>query len=179
MNDRLNTPTGGFVVKYDGGTLSSEIGDHKQPEFFARTLRRFNGVRPWALTLCPLHGKDDGAMLRDDEDASEFLQAAGHADAMTIEIRTHGGEQWGIASVCGGRRVIPLARLSRLTTKSKRPMAFIWSPSQRSSMRTKPLTSSIATTPAALSRTTIRSGQLVDGPQTVRMSTWNREQQRT
>lgn len=101
MKKGLNTPTGGYVVKYDGGTFSSEIGDNKKREFFARTLRRFNGEKPWALTLCPLRGRDYGLLLRGKEQASEFIQAAGRADAMTLEIRKPGGEQWGVTSVWG------------------------------------------------------------------------------
>lgn len=113
MSNRLHTTTGGHVVKYDGGTFSSEIGNNNKLEFFARTLQRFNGKKPWALTLCPLHGRDYGAMLRDEVDTSEFLQAAGRADAMTLEIRKPGGEQWGVVSVWGAGASRQLARASQ------------------------------------------------------------------
>lgn len=93
--------TSTHVLKYDGGSFTSEIGSRKQIDFFARTLRRFNGEKPWALTLVPLHGRDYGEMLRSNVEATEFLQAGGSADAMTIEIRRPGGRQWGVESVWG------------------------------------------------------------------------------
>ena len=40
-------------------------------------------------------------MLRSNVEATEFLQAGGSADAMTIEIRRSGGRQWGVESVRG------------------------------------------------------------------------------
>jgi hypothetical protein len=88
------------VLKYDGGVLTMEIGPGRDINVFSDTLSRFNGVKPWALTLTPLpKGMDYGEMLTANIEATQFLQARGSADAMTVEIRKPGGEQWGVESV--------------------------------------------------------------------------------
>ena len=40
--------------------------------------------------------KSYGEMLRTGELSTEYIQAAGLPDVMTVEIRKPGGEQWGV-----------------------------------------------------------------------------------
>src|SRR6202162_3318729 len=40
------------VLEYDGGIFTREIGPSTDINVFADTLRRFDGVAPWALTRC-------------------------------------------------------------------------------------------------------------------------------
>lgn len=88
------------VLEYDGGLFTREIGPHKNIRIFADTLSRFNGNKPWALTLIPLpEGQDYGEMLAAKVKITEFLQAGGTAEAMTLQIRKPGGQQWGVESV--------------------------------------------------------------------------------
>jgi hypothetical protein len=63
------------ILEYDGGIFTREIGPSADTNVFADTLRRFDGVAPWAL------------------------QAGGRHDAMTIQIRKPGGHRWGVDSV--------------------------------------------------------------------------------
>lgn len=85
------------VLKYDGGLFTMEIGDGRDISLFRDTLRRFNGTKPWALTLIPLpDAMDYGEMLAAGQEATEYLQAGGSADAMTVQLRKRGGQQWGV-----------------------------------------------------------------------------------
>ncbi len=85
------------VVMYDGGVQTAEISARKDISTFANPLHRFNGDDQWALGLAPLPpGKTYGEMLKAGELSTEFLQAAGCPEAMTLEIRKPGGQQWGV-----------------------------------------------------------------------------------
>ncbi|MDT5046340.1 MAG: hypothetical protein QOG75_2193 [Mycobacterium sp.] len=82
------------VVKTNGGHLVSTIGHRVDRDRFAAPLRRRDGRERWGLGLFPLpDGYDE--MLVTGEEFTEYLQAAGAADALTVEIRKPGGEQWG------------------------------------------------------------------------------------
>ena len=84
------------VVKFDGGELISQIGKTADREGFAAPLRRRDGHQRWGFGLFPL--PDDlsyDEMIAAGHDFTEYLQAAGSAQALTIEIRKPGGAQWG------------------------------------------------------------------------------------
>lgn len=84
------------VVKFDGGELVSEIGKFADRERFAAPLRRRDGQQRWGLGLFPLpENLSYDEMLAAGHDFTEYLQAAGSAEALTIEIRKPGGAQWG------------------------------------------------------------------------------------
>jgi hypothetical protein len=84
------------VIEYDGGVLVEEVGGPCDVNTFANPLRHFNGRDQWALTLYPL--PDDmtyDEMQAAKKEPTEYLQVGGLPDAMTVEIRKPGGEQWG------------------------------------------------------------------------------------
>ncbi|BBZ15103.1 hypothetical protein [Mycobacterium branderi] len=62
---------------------------------FAADLLQFDGTNTWAIVLeqCPPDGAEH------DQAAVRYLQAAGTAEAMTVEVRQPGGQQWGAVSV--------------------------------------------------------------------------------
>lgn len=63
---------------------------------FSMPLHNFDGQRPWSLCLEPLAPGDSyAARVEQGRGSTEYLQAAGRADAMTIELRKPGGQQWG------------------------------------------------------------------------------------
>jgi hypothetical protein len=84
------------VIEYDGGVLVQEIGGHRDVSTFANPLRRFNGRDQWALTLFAL--PDDmtyDQMQAAKREPTEYLQAGGTPDTVTMEIRKPGGHQRG------------------------------------------------------------------------------------
>ena len=84
------------VVTYDGGTQTAEISARKDISAFLNPLRHFNGKDQWALGLAPIPaGTTYGEMLQAGELSTEYIQAAGLPDAMTVEIRKPGGYEWG------------------------------------------------------------------------------------
>lgn len=82
------------VVEYDGGEMVDLIGQFADRNRFLAPLRRRNGETRWALTLWPL---PEGMSYDDAEHLprTTYLQAAGKADALMVEIRKPGGAQWG------------------------------------------------------------------------------------
>lgn len=88
------------VLTYDGGVQTAEISARKDISTFLNPLRHFNGDDQWGLGLAPLPpDKSYSDMLRAGELSTEYIQAAGLPDVMTVEIRKPGGEQWGAAWV--------------------------------------------------------------------------------
>ncbi|AQT82701.1 hypothetical protein B1R94_10210 [Mycolicibacterium litorale] len=84
------------VVKSNGGELVSQIGRTVTRERFAAPLRRRDGQVRWGFGLFPLppdRTYDD--MLASGEEFTEYLQAGGSADALTIELRKAGGAEVG------------------------------------------------------------------------------------
>lgn len=85
------------VLTYDGGVQTAEISARKDISTFLNPLRHFNGDDQWGLGLAPLPpDKSYSDMLRAGELSTEYIQAAGLPDTMTVEIRKPGGEQWGV-----------------------------------------------------------------------------------
>ena len=67
---------------------------------FLQQLRRFDGSDVWAMILSPLpSGSRSRPLSERASAATEYLQAAGRADAMTMEIRKRGGQDWGASWV--------------------------------------------------------------------------------
>lgn len=84
------------VVTYSGAQ-TAEISARKDISTFSNPLHRFNGDDRWGLGLAPLPpGKSYGEMLKAGELSTEFLQAGGLPDEMTVEIRKPGGQRWGV-----------------------------------------------------------------------------------
>jgi hypothetical protein len=85
------------VVKYDGGVSISSISNRRDISVFANPLHRFNGHKPWALGLeATPDGMSYPDMVQAGIDTTEYLQAAGSGpEAITVEIRKPGGQQWG------------------------------------------------------------------------------------
>jgi len=91
----MATPRAGHtthVLEYDGGLFTREISARRDIKVFSDTLSRFNGTKPWALTLIPLPaGMDYEQVLKAKIETTEYVQAGGSADAMTVQIRKPGG----------------------------------------------------------------------------------------
>lgn len=87
----MGVPTHAMV--YTGGsaaTMDSGAG----PLQFLGPLRVLNGTERWFLLFYPL---PDGKTFEEfrDQATERYIQAAGTAEAMTVEIRKPGGQQWG------------------------------------------------------------------------------------
>jgi hypothetical protein len=83
------------VVKLDGGAMTSQIGPRSDRNRFAAPLRRQDGEKRWGLGLFPLpESLTYDEMLAAGEDFTEYLQAGGSADRLTVEVRKPGGGQW-------------------------------------------------------------------------------------
>jgi hypothetical protein len=98
VTDKIVTVNRAFthVAESNGGELISEIGKTVGRERFASPLRRRNGRQRWGFGLFPLsHDLSYDEMLAAGQDFTEYVQAAGSAEALTIEIRKPGGAQWG------------------------------------------------------------------------------------
>lgn len=83
------------VLTYDGGVLVTQLGSRSDISVFSNPLHHFNGDDQWGLGLSPLPAdKTYDEMLSTGELSTEFIQAGGLPDAMTVEIRKPGGRQW-------------------------------------------------------------------------------------
>jgi hypothetical protein len=83
------------VVKFDGGDMVSQIGPRSDRNRFAAPLRRQDGENRWGLGLFRLpETMSYDEMLAVGEEFTEYLQAGGSADRLTVEIRKPGGGQW-------------------------------------------------------------------------------------
>jgi hypothetical protein len=129
------------VATFDGGEQVSQIGARPDRNRFAAPLRRQDGVRRWGLGLFPLpDGMTYDEMLTAGQDFTEYLQAGGKADALTVEIRKTGGRQWGVTG-CATSSVIRTSRVFRSPSRYRCRPAHWPSAPRRCSMPRKPLTS--------------------------------------
>ncbi|AJR30141.1 hypothetical protein [Mycolicibacterium fortuitum] len=88
------------VLTYDGGVLVAQLPGGCDVSTFSNPLHRFNGEDQWGLGLAPLPpDKTYEEMEKAGELSTEYIQAVGLPDAMTVEIRKPGGEQWDAAWV--------------------------------------------------------------------------------
>lgn len=87
------------VLQYSSGNIlmfSSDADINK----FARPLHAFDGADRYALVLWALPpGMDYDQAVAAGLDGKEYIQAAGRADAMTVEICKADGSQWGVDRV--------------------------------------------------------------------------------
>jgi hypothetical protein len=83
------------VREHNGGELIVVFDSYADINEFARVLRGFNGTDQYALLLWALPpGMDNRQAVAAGLDR-EYIQAAGRADEMTVEICKPGGEQSG------------------------------------------------------------------------------------
>ncbi|MGW4100614.1 hypothetical protein [Mycobacterium sp. NPDC004974] len=87
----MGVPT--HVMVFTSGSASEKDGGSSRLQFVS-PLRRLNGTERWFLLLYPL---PPGKTYDDVRKAAteQFIQAAGSADAMLLDIRKPGGDQWG------------------------------------------------------------------------------------
>lgn len=79
------------------GTSVLSLGGWVDADEFRCRLRRFDGTERFALNLWTLPPDMDYVeAVRAGLDALEYIQTAGRADALTVEIRKAGGSQWGV-----------------------------------------------------------------------------------
>jgi hypothetical protein len=88
----VGVPT--HVMEYSGRTVTT-LSRGAGPLQFAGPLRRLDGTERWCLVLYALPA---GKSYEDiaGQGADEYLQAAGSADKMVVEIRKPAGQQWGV-----------------------------------------------------------------------------------
>jgi hypothetical protein len=87
----MGRPTHAMV--YTGGSAAT-MGAGAGPLQFLGPLRQLNGADRWYLTFYAL---PEGKRFEDVRNhvTEQYLQAAGRADAMMLDIRKAGGSQWG------------------------------------------------------------------------------------
>jgi hypothetical protein len=88
----MGVPT--HVMEYSGDTVAT-LGAGAGPLQFQGPLRALDGSDNWCLVLYALPpGKDYPDIA--GTATLEYIQAAGRADRMAVEIRKPGGQQWGV-----------------------------------------------------------------------------------
>lgn len=87
----MGVPT--HVMVYTSG-WSATMGAGSGPLQFLGPLRKLNGVDRWFLLFYPLPPGKTFEEVRNLA-TEQYVQAAGSAEAMTVEIRKPGGRQWG------------------------------------------------------------------------------------
>lgn len=87
----MGVPTHAMV--YTGGSAAT-MGAGAGPLQFLGPLRAFDGVENWCLLFYPLPEGKGFEEVR-NQATEQYIQAAGSAEAMTVEIRKPGGAQWG------------------------------------------------------------------------------------
>ncbi|MGV0838482.1 hypothetical protein [Mycolicibacterium thermoresistibile] len=86
----MGVPT--HVVVYSSGSAAT-IGAGAGSLQFLGPLRRLNGAERWYVLLYPLPPGKSYEEVR-NRPTPAYIQAAGAADAMTVETRRPRGEQW-------------------------------------------------------------------------------------
>ncbi len=85
------------VMVYTGGGASVMDGG-AGPLQFRGPLGALDGVENWYVLFYPLPPGKTFEEVRGTE-LSNFLQAGGRAEAMTLDMRKPGGQQWGVTEV--------------------------------------------------------------------------------
>jgi hypothetical protein len=86
----------GYSHVIETGSGNVTLIHHAEVNDFALRLRQFDGVERFALCLWALPaGMDYDRAVMAGQDALEYLQAAGRADRLTVEIRKSGSNPWG------------------------------------------------------------------------------------
>lgn len=86
----MAAPTHAMIYTGGSATTMSAAG----PLQFLGPLRAFDGVQNWYLLFYPLPEGKTFEEVR-HQVTEQYIQAAGSADAMTVEIRKLGGGEWG------------------------------------------------------------------------------------
>jgi hypothetical protein len=89
------------ALVYDGGSVVREFSGGRGDYYFSGPLHRLDGVTQWAITLLALAPGNNYVEMMENHSAEQhlYLQAAGSADELTVEICKRGGQQWGAAWV--------------------------------------------------------------------------------
>lgn len=87
----MGKPT--HAMAFSSGAASTKGGGSGRLQFLG-PLRRLDGSERWFVTFYPL---PEGRRFEEvrNEVTEEYIQAAGTADAMMLDIRKPGGVQWG------------------------------------------------------------------------------------
>lgn len=91
----MGVPTHAMI--YTSG-WASVMDRNAGPLQFRGPLGVLDGVENWCVTFYPLPEGKSFEEVRGTE-IWNFLQAGGRADAMTLDMRTLGGAQWGVDGV--------------------------------------------------------------------------------
>lgn len=89
----MGIPT--HVMEFSSGRATTKDGGSGRLQFVS-PLRRLNGTERWFITFYRLPEGRSYEEVR-HEDTPEYIQAAGGSEAMMLDIRKAGGEQWGAA----------------------------------------------------------------------------------
>lgn len=89
----MGIPT--HVIEYSSGR-SITVGSFTMLNYFLPPLKRLGGDGNWYLVLYRLpDGMSYEQMRKENIGPTEYVQAAGTADKMAVEVRKPAGEQWG------------------------------------------------------------------------------------
>lgn len=91
----MGVPT--HVMEFSSGWATT-MGNGSGPLQFVGPLRQLNGTERWFITFYALPPGRSYEEIR-HEGTEEYIQAGGSAEAMMLDIRKPGGQQWGAASV--------------------------------------------------------------------------------
>ncbi|WP_135452615.1 hypothetical protein [Mycobacterium sp. DL99] len=81
------------VMEFSSGWATTKGGGSSRLQFVS-PLRQLNGTERWFITFYALPPGKSYEEVRDVATA-EYIQAAGRAEAMMLDIRKPGGAQWG------------------------------------------------------------------------------------
>lgn len=91
----MGIPT--HVMEFSSGSTSVKGGGSSRLQFVS-PLRQLNGAERWFITFYALPPGKSYEEIR-HEGTEEYIQAGGSAEAMMLDIRKPGGQQWGAESV--------------------------------------------------------------------------------
>ncbi|MCP2622055.1 hypothetical protein NLB33_04205 [Mycolicibacterium smegmatis] len=91
----MGIPT--HVMEFSSGAASVKGSGSSRLQFVS-PLRRLNGTERWFITFYALPPGKSYEEIR-HEGTTEYIQAGGSAEAMMLDIRKPGGQQWGAESV--------------------------------------------------------------------------------
>ncbi|WP_255773550.1 hypothetical protein [Mycobacteroides abscessus] len=91
----MGVPT--HVMEFSSGWATTKGGGSSRLQFVS-PLRQLNGTERWFITFYALPTGRSYEEVR-DQTTEEYIQAAGRAEAMMLDIRKPGGKQWGAESV--------------------------------------------------------------------------------
>ncbi|MEX3656233.1 hypothetical protein ABFW14_14665 [Mycolicibacterium fortuitum] len=87
----MGIPT--HVMEFSSGWATTKGGGSSRLQFVS-PLRQLNSTERWFITFYALPAGRSYEEVR-HEGTTEYIQAGGRAEAMMLDIRKPGGEQWG------------------------------------------------------------------------------------